>query len=320
MLFRSGQERSIIFPGKIKAAADVNLAFRVSGTIQRMPVEVGSFVKSGQLLAALDPRDYEIQLAATEAEYNRIKAETERIAVLYEKKSISANNYDKASYALQQIEAKYNAHKNALKDTRLYAPYDCYVQRRHFDINETVGAGTPVVSTISTAIPEVEIFIPSSDYIRQNNFDIFSCTSEIYPDISYPLEVVGIAQKANMSQLFNMRLRFKKDNYKELPPVGMTVSVTLCYKEKESSFTSIPRSAVFREDNQSKVWIYNEMTKTVTARTIQLSEIKSDGYVIVEDGLQPGEEVVSAGVHSLKEGQSARKLPKVSKTNAGGLL
>ena len=129
-----------------------------------------------------------LQLAATEAEYKQVKAEAERVIRLYEKQSVSENDYDKAVSGLQQITAKYNAHRNALADTRLTAPFDGYVQKIHYDAGETVAAGMPVVSLISSSAPEVEINIPASEFIRSDEFKTYRCSSEIYPDREFPLE------------------------------------------------------------------------------------------------------------------------------------
>lgn len=127
-----GESSRTTFPGKIRAASDMSLSFRVSGPILRVYVDVGSYVRKGQVLAQIDPRDYEIQLAATKAEYQQIKNETARLKELYEKQSIAPNDYDKALYGLEQISAKYDAHKNALADTRLLAPSDGYIQKKAF--------------------------------------------------------------------------------------------------------------------------------------------------------------------------------------------
>ena len=76
------------YPGRVKAAADVDLAFRVAGPIIRIPVQVGSFVRKGEVIAEIDPRDYELQYKATEAEYKQIKSEAERVIELYNRKSV----------------------------------------------------------------------------------------------------------------------------------------------------------------------------------------------------------------------------------------
>ena len=91
------------YPGKVKAAQDISLAFRVSGTIQKIYVKDGARVQAGQLLAELDPTDYQVQLDATEAEYKQIKAEAERVMALYKDNGTTPSANDKAVYGLKQI-------------------------------------------------------------------------------------------------------------------------------------------------------------------------------------------------------------------------
>lgn len=50
------------YPGRVKAAEEINLAFKVSGRIERILVKEGDYVKAGQLVALIDPSDYETQL------------------------------------------------------------------------------------------------------------------------------------------------------------------------------------------------------------------------------------------------------------------
>ena len=314
-----GEKSYSSFPGKVKAASDVNLAFRLSGPIAKIMADVGGFVRIGQVLAEMDSRDYAIQLSATEAEYNRIRSEAGRIIALYEKGSVTPNDYDKAVYGLQQITAKYEAHKNALADTRLCAPFDGYVQKRFFEAGETVGAGLPVISMISANLPEVEINIPSSDFIRRSRFESFSCSTDVYPDISFPLELIGVTQKANLNQLYTVRLKFKSP-VAQLPAPGMTAMVTIQYKPEETTQMFIPFSALFENGGGSAVWVYNKDMQTVETRAVTPAIILADGTVVVSEGLKEGEIVVTAGVHSLRQGEKVKLLPAVSDDNIGGLL
>ena len=107
----------ITYPGKLQAASDVKLAFRVAGPIKDIYVQEGEYVRKGKLLARLDPRDYQLQYDAAQAEYIQVKGESERIMQLYQKKSIPVNEYDKAVAALKRVSALYNGQKNALEDT-----------------------------------------------------------------------------------------------------------------------------------------------------------------------------------------------------------
>ena len=312
-------ELSIIYPGKIKAASEVKLSFRVAGPIRAVLPEVGAFVKKGELIAEIDPRDYEIQLSATEAEYNQVKEEAGRVIELYKRGSVPATDYDKAVSGLKQITAKYNAHKNALADTRLTAPFDGYIQKKYYDSHETVAAGYPVVSMINSNYFDVDIDIPSSDFVRQGLFKSFSCTIDVFPGQVFPLELIEITRKANLNQLYRMRLRLKPVPGVDIA-AGMSVNVTIEYNPNEEVLTVIPLSAMFEENGASAVWVYNPKTQSVTKRVIQLSRLLKTGELIVSEGLAAGEIVVSAGVHSLKEGMSVELLKPVSKTNIGKLL
>ena len=312
---------SVNYPGKIKASADVNLAFRVSGTLLRVNVDVGSVVRKGQVLAEIDPRDYQTQLNATEAEYQRVKGEAERIISLYEKQSVSKNDYEKAKFGLQQISAKLNAHRDALKDTRLVAPYDGYIQKKHYDKDETVGAGIPVISMINKGMPEVEINIPSTEYYERSNFDSYSCSIDLFPGEVYPLKLTGITHKANLNQLYTMRFTLEQTSKDRIPTAGMTATVRINKKTNGSTLTVIPLSAVFNnDDGGSTVWVYNPESQSISARNVRLQGIRRDGETIVSHGLNEGEQIVVAGVHSLKEGSKVVPLPSKTKTNIGGLL
>lgn len=311
-------ELKTTYPGRIKAAADVDLSFRVSGPLIRIPAGVGGYVRKGEVIAEIDPRDYELQYKATEAEYKQIKAEAGRVIELYNRKSVPVNDYDKAVAGLQQITAKYSAHSNALKDTRLLAPFDGYIQKQYFDAGETVAAGMPVISMINTRYFEVEIDIPSSDYIRQGAFRRFSGVADVFPARVFPLELIDITKKANLNQLYKVRLRLKPDS--QLPlAAGMSVNVTIEYDAGEHALTCVPLSAVFEENGLASVWVYTA-DKKVTRRPVKVRQVLKDGRMVLDEGVESGEWVVTAGVHKLKEGMSVELLKPVAETNVGGLL
>jgi len=315
-----GDEKKESFPGKVRASSEINVAFRISGPIVGIHVKEGQFVQKGQVLAEMDSRDYAIQFSATEAEYNQIKAEAERIIQLYELQSVSENDYDKAISGLKQITAKYNAHKNALEDTKLIAPFDGYVQKRFFDKGETIGAGMPVFSMISTNSPEVVVNIPVAVYIQSDKFDFYTCLFELFPGKEYNLELISINAKANMNQLHQVQFRLNKNDDLPKPLIGTSTMVTIHFKKENTGMVLIPNTALFEKDGIPTVWIYDNNEQKVTARNIVLYEIKTDGNIVVSEGLKTGEQVVSAGVHLLSEGEKVRLIPEASQTNVGGLL
>ena len=308
------------YPGKVKAAQDINISFRVSGTIDKIHVKDGEYVKEGQLLAEMDPTDYEIQLKGTEAKYKEVKAEADRVIALYKTGGTTPNNYDKAVYGLEQITALYNHHKDQLAYTRLYAPFNGYIQKHVFEAHETVGAGMPVLAMISSGVPEVEINLPAAEYIRRGQFSRYHCTFELYPNQIFPLKLIGITRKANANQLYTMRLLLDAKGL-PMPSPGMNTMVSIFYDDDADHSMQVPGGSVLHKDDKSYVYIYQADKSCVNLCEVSMVKALSNGrYIVNSDQLKPGDTVVSAGIHFIKDGETVKIVAPVTSTNIGGLL
>lgn len=313
----SVQHKIAEFPGRVIAAREVNMAFKVSGTLQRIIPDEGDFVKKGEIIAIMDDRDYQLQYNAAKAEYANVKAQAERVFTLYADSAATPQAFDNAKYGLAQIEAKYENSKNQLSYTRLSAPFDCYIQKHIMENASVVGAGMPVVTVISASVPEVEINIPASEFADRDNFSEFSATFDFMPGERMALEPVSISPKANANQLYTMKLRFA-DGRKSYPSPGMNTLVEIVSYGSDSLYTSIPSAALFSQNGKSRVWVLED--GCVHSREVVVSSLNLDGKAIVSSGLETGEQIVSAGVHKLHEGESVQVMDKPSETNVGGLL
>lgn len=304
------------FPARVKAAEEVNLAFKVSGELMRVFAQEGKHVRQGELLAEIDPRDYAIQLQAVEAEWKRVNAEAERVIALYADSVATASDYDKARYGLQQMTAKREYAQNQLADTKLYAPFDGYVKHCLFDPPAVVGAGMPVVTMYSSSMPEVEIFIPSSAFRRWGDVASFKMKFDFLKE-AVPLSLVCISPNVNSNQLYAVRLALPS-SMEEQPSVGMSAMVEVGFRATSDDVVEIPANAIFHEDGSDYVWIL--AGDKVVKRPIGMTQLHTDGTATVTSGLEAGEIVVSAGVDKLRENQQVKPLPQASKTNVGGLL
>ncbi|MDO4497231.1 MAG: efflux RND transporter periplasmic adaptor subunit [Bacteroidales bacterium] len=303
------------YPGTTQAAQESQVAFKVAGTLERIAVKEGDHVRQGQVLAVMDSRDYVVQLNAVKAEYESVSRECERIIALYNDRGTSANNYDKARFGLEQITQKLQHAQDQVNDCVIRAPFDGYVQSIYRKAHETVGAGMPVVGLFGSKGIEVVINIPVVEYNRQQEFENFTASFSV-PDETLPLKLISIGQKANANQLYEMRLLLP-DAPKEITP-GLTTHVNIRYKEQGNIPMEVPRTAVFEEDEKTFVYVYADSTLHKTE--VRVNFLTSQGTVHVVKGLEAGQRVVSAGVHSLNDGQKVRPEAPRTKTNVGGLL
>lgn len=315
----SGETRTVSYPGRIQAAKDVNLSFRVAGPIAAIHFREGQHVQKGDTLAEIEERDYAIQLEATKAKYEQVKAEAGRVIELADRGSAAQNDYDKARYGLDQVTALYHAHTNALNDTKMKAPFDGWVQQVLFEAGETVGAGMPVISMISDGAPTVKVDIPSADFANIDRAARYWCTVDVFPGMTFRLSLADITKKANLNQLFTARFNLKPAAGGTCPNPGMSANVFIEYNTGEGNGTVIPAKAMFESDSMSCVWVVGK-DNTIEKRQITPADIDRNGNLSVISGLTAGETVVTAGVHSLKEGETVRILPETSPSNIGNLL
>ena len=314
-----GSTRTITYPGRIQPAKDVNLSFRVAGPIAAVHFREGQHVCQGDTLAEIEERDYAIQLAATTAQYEQVKAEAGRVIELSDRGSATQNDYDKARYGLEQITALYYAHQNALNDTKMLAPFDGYVQQVHFEAGETVGAGMPVVTLISDGAPIVKVDIPVDDFVNIDKAVRSWCTVDVYPGMIFELKLIDITKKANLNQLFTARYALRPASDGTMPHSGISTGVCIEYRTDEDGTVSIPATALFEDRGETCVWTVGP-DNTIQRRAVTADDIDRDGNARIISGLKAGETVVTAGVNSLKDGARVKVLPGKSETNPGNLL
>ena len=133
---------TINHPGIVREAHTINLGFKTAGQIERIHVREGDYVRQGELLAELDDTDYQLGVEALQIQYDQLKDEVKRMTQLFNQKSISANDYEKAVSGLKQLGVQLQVNKNKLDYTKLYAPTNGYVQSVNFSPAEMVNAGT----------------------------------------------------------------------------------------------------------------------------------------------------------------------------------
>lgn len=307
------------FSGVIKEAAVVNLGFKAAGQILRIHVREGQRVQPGELMAALDAKDYRLQLEATEAQYEQVKAEVERIEELYRRKSVSGNDYEKAVAGKKMLTAKLQADRNMLEYTRLTAPFAGYVQSVRFEPSEMVDAGTPVVTLLDVRQLMVEIAIPASLYVAKDRFVSFGCLADVLPDKVFPLKLVGINPKADSHQLYKVQLQLDPKHDARLA-AGMNVRVAVTCATHAAAACSLPFGAVFGENGKSYVWVADTATNRVSRREVTVQGVDGKGGLAISAGVTCSDRVVVAGAKSLRENQQVQAIPEPSDANVGGLL
>jgi RND family efflux transporter MFP subunit len=148
------------FPGIVEAADRSSLSFEVSGNVKELRVDVGDKVTNGQIIAVLDSRPFQLKVQAAEAELGRAKAgltnkkkhldRLQGIAKL-DPGAVSGRSLDQAEAAYESAQntvsysaSQLNLAKRDLQKTKLLAPFDGVIAKRHVDPFKEVARGQPI--------------------------------------------------------------------------------------------------------------------------------------------------------------------------------
>ena len=307
------------YSGIVCEAHIINLGFKTPGQIERIHVHEGNFVRQGELLAELDTKDYQLGVEALQIQYDQLRNEVKRLEQLFEQKSVSVNDYEKALAGLKQLGVQLEVNKNKLHYTKLYAPTDGYIQNINFSPAEMVDAGTSVFTLLDVSQMEVTADIPLETYLQRNRFLGYHCSATGLSK-EYPMKFSSLTPKADGNQLYRLRLTFAERPDERLT-AGMNIEVAITITNTDSTTRyALPLHAVFHDGNAACVWIL-EADSTISKRQVVLDQKLDDkGEAIVIGGLTGQEQIVRAGVNALQEGERVRIIESPSKTNVGGVL
>jgi RND family efflux transporter MFP subunit len=299
------------FPGQARATQELNLAFEVPGRLIERPVVVGDRVERGQVLAELDPRDFAAALKSAEAELKRDQVNFERAEGMLAEDVISRAQYDRLEARRDVAEANVELAAKALADSVLRAPFSGTVAATYVENYENVRAKQEIMRLLDASRIEMVIQIPerlisNAPYVRdiKVRFDPF-------PETVLPASIKEISNEASRTtRTYPVTLIMEPPEDVEILP-GMAGeawgSVELPDNLAESGI-EVPTAAVFADDasasEQSYVWVVDEETRSVLRRPVETVRFSALGVLV--QGVEPGERIVTAGVHSLREGQTVR--------------
>jgi RND family efflux transporter MFP subunit len=316
------------FPGRARAGQEVNRSFRVAGPLISLPVAVGDEVKAGDVLARIDPQDFETklrtlegQLAQEQANLKRAQADLSRLERIYREDPGATSQAtidkarqvrDSAQAGVRSIEASVQNARDQLSYTELEAPFDGVVVETYVSNFETVVAKQPILrlldpSRIEFVIQVAENLISLAPYVEK-----VTVSFDALPAVQVPATVKEIGKEASQAtRTYPVTLVMDQPPGTEILP-GMAGRASIVSRPPAESALlgiQIPATAVFSGDgpDQSFVWVVDEAAGTLSRRHVKLGKLARFG-VLIQSGLNAGEWVVTKGVHSLREGQRVRIL------------
>ena len=303
---------TVSLTGEIKPRYEADIGFRVNGKILERPVDVGTQVKKGELLARLDPQQYRQDFEVAKAEVAKADAEVARSqAQEYRQRELLKNghttqvSYDQALKTFKTAQAQADAARakqvqasENLGYTDLKADNDGVISAIGAEPGQVVSAGQMVVRLAQPGEREAVFNLAETTFKSPPKNPTVEVKLVSNPDIQTQGKVRYISPQADPeTRTFTVRVSLP-----DAPPqmrLGANVigSVTV----NQGSSITIPGSGLFQKEGKPAVWLVDK-DSTVRLKPITVQRYQGDS-VVVADGLSRGDVVVTAGVQKLLPGQ-----------------
>ena len=310
-LSESAQEEN--YSGVVKGRYETNLSFQVSGKIISREVQTGSFVRAGEVLMTLDPKDFveqsrnfDAQVASARAQLELAKANLDRYTELFKSEAVAAVVLDQYKTQFDAAQATYDAavaqakqSQNALDYTTLTANADGVISAVNAEVGQVVAEGQTVLTLVQTGELEAVINVPenkiSAVQIGQRVSVDFWANNELVSGVVR--EISPMADSG--SRTFTVKISLPDAQNIQL---GMTANVAM--RKVSSNAIVLPLSAIYQTGDVAQVWLVDG--DKVSLRKVEVTAFDNNSVQV--RGLNAGDTVVVAGVHKLREGQEVRLL------------
>lgn len=318
------------YPGVLEPEEVNPLSFEVGGRLGRIELDVGESVASNQLLAALEPDQFETRIENRQAALDEVKAtlsqaedDLARSEQLFSTGTITKVRRDEDLTAVKQNRARLTqAEKDLasaeqdLADAQLFAPFDGIIDTIDVDSFATVSAGQTVLSLYQQSAYEVS-FSVSFDVIGQL---VVGTQASIRladdPTVTLQGVVSELGERAGQVSSFPVVVTLT-----ETVPIikaGMAVEVALEFPLPAAKGHLIPMTAAIpdvdipenagpNEVVSLEVFVFDPDTSTVKRRAVKMAGIRENQFLVIS-GLASGEYVATKGVTFLREGMEVNLL------------
>ncbi len=284
--------QSNTYTSTVNAYAVNNIAPQSASRIKKINVEIGDFVKAGQVLAEMDVANLEqtrIQMINDSIEFERGKG-------LYEVGASTKSELD-------QLEMTYlvrkSTYENLLENTILTTPISGVVTARNYDQGDMYSGSQPLYTVQQITPVKLLVGISESEYTKVKKGDEVTITVEALQGETFKGEVERIYPTIDEStHTFTAEVKVPNKDKKLRP--GMYAKVVVTFGTNHSVI--IPDTAVTRQQGSGDKYVYilNE-DNTVSYTKVTLGVRKGTEYEVL-DGVADGDKVVVEGQLKLRDG------------------
>jgi membrane fusion protein (multidrug efflux system) len=293
-------------PAQVEAWVDLKVSAEVSGKVVSVPLVEGAHVRKGDVIAVIDTRDYENELASILAEYELAQKNLERTKDLFEEKLITKAQLDSDSARADNLRASLQNTELRLERCRIKAPISGILN--HLDAKEGLHLNVqdPVAVILDISRVKVSAGIPESDVDDVRRLEHFDVSISALEKTVHGRRHFLSRSPESFAHLYKLEIAVDNPRGEILP--GMFARVNIVKREVRNGFAVPLYSVISRGGEQ---FIFIEKDGTAHARMVETG-ILDNWRIEITKGLAEKEHVIVVGHRSVDEGQRVNVVRTVS--------
>lgn len=275
------------YTGNIEPFVKNNISSSVAQRIEKIYVEVGSYVKKGQLLVQMENINY----ANARIQLENIKTDLSRTEALYKAGGISQQQYDQLKTQVKIAEENIS---NLDRNTKLLSPINGVVTARNFD-NGDLAVGQPILTVMQLQPVKIMVAVSEEFYPVVKNGTPVEITLDVYNGKKYSGKVSLVYPTIDpATRTFQTQVSIPNQSMEIRPGMFARAKVELDAKKR----VVVPDKAVIKQQGTNDKYIFVLEGDTVSYVKIELGRRVGTNYEILS-GVEAGQKVVVAGMNSL---------------------
>ncbi len=292
------------YVGVVEEDRSVALSFAVSGTVDRIDVREGDRITKGQILARLGTETLQSAYDGAQATLRQAEDAMERLQLLYDSQSLPEIKYVEAQTRLEQARSAERIAAKNLKDCEMVASISGVVGRRMVEPGENVAPGQTVLTLLDIGKVKIRVSVPEKEIGQLARGDEATIVVGALDGQTFNGRIVEKGVEANpLAHTYEVRIGM--DNPKEKLMPGMVCRVQM-HRNASTGMIVLPSETVqMTGRGQRFVWCVRDgraerVDVTVGALT--------DNGVVITDGLEEGDEVITSGYQKVSSGMKVEVL------------
>jgi len=291
------------YVGVVEEESSTSVSFTGMAMLKSMTVSEGQPVKKGQLLAVIDETQARNTLATTKAALDQAKDAYERMKLLHDNQSLPDMKWVEVESKVAQAQSAYDMAKKNLEDCRIYAPVSGVVGTKIMGVGETVLPTEPVLTILSIDNVKVRVSIPEREIATINSGTATTITVDALQGETFRGGRIEKGVSADpLTHTYDIRILVPNPGRKLLP--GMVARVEMRNVESEKMSTggriSLPVKAVQQSTDKS-LFVWTVQQGKAHRTTVSVGQVTGN-RIIVDSGLQEGDQVIVEGYQKVGEG------------------